>query len=95
MCVGSTVLYLPGPMAFTLMLWGASDSAMQRVRLSIPPFEALYAAIVGMAMTPLTDDMVMIAPPRPYSTGRQAQKHTLRQPVNMCRCWDVSNCTLL
>jgi hypothetical protein len=33
--------HLPGPMALTRMLCGARDRAMQRVRLSMPPFDAL------------------------------------------------------
>ncbi len=35
------------------------------VRLLTPPLEALYPAMVGMAMTAFTEDMLMMAPPRP------------------------------
>ena len=35
------------------------------VRLFTPPLDALYPAIVGMAMTALTEDMLMMHPPLP------------------------------
>jgi len=35
------------------------------VRLLTPPLDALYPAMVGMAMTAFTEDMLMMHPPRP------------------------------
>jgi hypothetical protein len=63
-------------MALTLMLCGASDSAMQRVRLFMPPLDALYAAMVGIAITPLTEDMVMMEPPRPCDQQQQGMQQS-------------------
>mmetsp|Transcript_5785 Transcript_5785/g.13267 ORF Transcript_5785/g.13267 Transcript_5785/m.13267 type:complete len:205 (+) Transcript_5785:1118-1732(+) len=58
----------PGAMALTRIPCGASASAMDRVRLCTPPLDALYPAMVGMAVTPLTLPMLMMAPPRPCLT---------------------------
>mmetsp|Transcript_15858 Transcript_15858/g.40431 ORF Transcript_15858/g.40431 Transcript_15858/m.40431 type:complete len:215 (-) Transcript_15858:102-746(-) len=61
----TSVLMLPGPMPLTRMPWLARDRAMLRVRLFTPPLAALYGAMPGMAVTPLTEDMLMMTPPRP------------------------------
>lgn len=40
-CLSTSVMMEPGPTAFTRMLWGARDRAMERVRLFTPPLAAL------------------------------------------------------
>src|SRR6185436_16869861 len=64
----SSVRMVPGPIAFTRMPWGASDSAITLVSWLMAPLETTYGTWLGMASTAFTLDMLMIAPPPPCFT---------------------------
>src|SRR5215203_5972628 len=59
---GIGVSIAPGQIAFTRILYGARSTAIQRVRLTSPPFAAPYAAIAGYPTMPPTEEMLMIEP---------------------------------